>query len=121
MLADQGLHFRQDFVLITHAGLPSVGLVAIVSLAALVCLTATNTGQVPYIQWYSLHATPAAPARGLHGRVHKAGPIDLKRFYSKLGVDSCYDERRRWAAMAAARRNLTQSELADLRLTPCAM
>ena len=105
--------------MITHAGLPSVGLVAIVSLA-LVCLTATNTGQAPYMgRWYSQHATPAAPAQGLHGRVHKAGPIDLKRFYSKLGVDACYDERCRWATMAAARRNLTQSELTDLRRTPC--
>lgn len=95
---------------------------AIVSLAALVCLTTTNAG-VPYMgRWYSLPATPAAPARGgqgLHGLVSKAGPVDLKRFYSKLGVESCYDERRRWTAAAAARRNLTQSELEDLRRTPC--
>lgn len=111
-----------------HAGLPSVWRVAaVVSLVTLVCLTTSNGGQVPYmaslvqLQWYSNSASPAAPGQGqgLRGRVQKAGPVDLRRFYSKLGVESCQDEQRRWAVTAAATGNLTQSELADLRRTPC--
>lgn len=111
-----------------HAGLPSVWRVAaVVSLVILVCLTTSNGGQVPYmaslvqLQWYSNSASPAAPGQGqgLRGRVQKAGPVDLRRFYSKLGVESCQDEQRRWAVTAAATGNLTQSELADLRRTPC--
>ena len=69
------------------------------------------------LQWYTPHAISVTQPSGLHGRVHKAGPIDLKRFYPQLR-ESCDADRLRWTA-AAGRDNLTEGELSSLQQIPC--
>lgn len=54
----------------------------------------------------------------LHGRVHKAGPINLQLFHPQHR-QSCYQDQLRWTDAAAMPDNLTQAELNSLQHVPC--
>ena len=97
-------------------------LASAVSLAALVWLLTTSGGgrlqeAVARLHLYMPHALNVTQPPGLHGRVHKAGPIDMKLFYPRLR-EACYADRLQWTA-AAGRDNLTEGELSSLQRFPC--
>jgi hypothetical protein len=105
-------------------GLTSLRLAVIISLPALACLVAYHGSQLcsaaafARLQLYAGRAPQAAWPVTLHGRVPKAGPIDLRRFHPNL-VGSCHEERLRWTAAAAGLANLTQAEPPSLNRSPC--
>jgi hypothetical protein len=106
-------------------GLTFLRLAAIISLPALACLVAYRHGSqlgsgaaFAWLQLYAGRAPQAAWPALLHGRVPKAGPIELRRFHPSL-LGQCHDERKRWTAAAAGRSNLTEAELPNLDRSPC--
>jgi hypothetical protein len=96
-------------------------LVILPALAFLVACHGSQLYSVAALVGLQLHAGDAPQVAwpiGLHGRVHKAGPIDLARFHPRL-VSACHAERLAWTAAAAGRSNLTQAELPSLHRGPC--